>query len=139
MTLSKPSKPAKPPTKAKRSTTSWTIPKPGDVLNFAYLWEHEKLQGLEEGLKERPSVVVLMVGGDSAQPSVTVVPVTSQKPQSGADHVEMPPNVKRHLGLTDRDHSYIMTTEINRFTWPGPYIRPFESKGRMEVCLGQIP
>jgi len=103
------------------------------------LWEREKLQGLEEGLKERPSVVVLMVGGNPDRPVLTVCPVTSQKPKLDADHVEMPLTVKHHLGLTDRDRSYIMTTEINTFTWPGPDIRPFERAGKVEICYGQIP
>ena len=35
----------------------------------------------------------------------------------------MPGAVKRHLGL-DSDPSWIITTEVNRFIWPGPDIRP---------------
>jgi hypothetical protein len=33
--------------------------------------------------------------------------------------------VKRHLGLDD-EPSWIITTEVNRFVWPGPDIRVVE-------------
>jgi hypothetical protein len=37
--------------------------------------------------------------------------------------VEIPANVKKHLGL-DRERSWIMVNELNRFIWPGPDVRP---------------
>jgi len=37
----------------------------------------------------------------------------------------MPANVKRDLGL-DREPSWIIATEINRFRWPGPDVRPLK-------------
>lgn len=129
----------KPVKKAKRSTTSWMIPKPGDVLNFAYLWHYQARQGVEEGLKDRPSVVVLAVNHHAGNPVITVCPVTSQKPDKLTDYIAIPQRVKAHLGLIDRDHSYIMTTEVNRFTWPGPDLRPLEIKGRVDVVYGRIP
>jgi hypothetical protein len=52
-----------------------------------------------------------------------VAPVTHTPPERPADGVEIPANVKKQLGL-DRDRSWIILTELNRFIWPGPDVRP---------------
>jgi hypothetical protein len=52
-----------------------------------------------------------------------VAPITHTPPESPADAIEIPANVKQHLGL-DRERSWTVLTELNRFLWPGPDIRP---------------
>jgi hypothetical protein len=37
--------------------------------------------------------------------------------------VEIPQATKQRLGL-DAERSWIITTELNRFNWPGPDLRP---------------
>ncbi len=59
----------------------------------------------------------------SALSQLLVAPVTHSEPRRIEDGVEIPPSVKRHLGL-DRERSWILLTELNRFVWPGPDIRP---------------
>ncbi len=59
---------------------------------------------------------------------VLVAPVTHTAPEKAADAVEIPPNVKKQLGL-DEDRSWIVVTELNRFIWPGPDIRPVPETG----------
>jgi len=54
---------------------------------------------------------------------ILVAPITHTVPENAADAVEIPAIVKRQLGL-DRDRSWIMVNELNRFIWPGPDIRP---------------
>ena len=49
--------------------------------------------------------------------------------------VEIPQATKRRLGL-DADRSWIITTELNQFTWPGPDIRPTASG---EYIYGYLP
>jgi len=49
--------------------------------------------------------------------------------------VEIPHATKQRLGLDD-SRSWIVTREYNRFTWPGPDIRPDE---RGDVVLGLLP
>ena len=44
-------------------------------------------------------------------------------PLNDEDAVEVPPATKRRLGL-DSERSWIITTELNRFIWPGPDLRP---------------
>jgi hypothetical protein len=121
MTPSKPSGPPDPPSDPGRSTTSWTIPEPADVLSYAYLWADEEATGQEEGLKDRPVVVVVarVVAGDRIE--LFVAPVSHSVPTLG-DGIEIPPRVKQQLGLDD-ERSWIIATELNRFTWPGPDIR----------------
>jgi hypothetical protein len=64
---------------------------------------------------------------------VAVVPVTHSPPQRPEEAVEIPPAVKRRLGL-DEARSWIVVNEINRFVWPGPDLRPVSSAepGRFE-------
>ena len=58
-----------------------------------------------------------------AGPLILVAPVTHTSPEKSADAVEIPLNVKKQLGL-DEARSWIVVTELNRFIWPGPDIRP---------------
>lgn len=119
-----------------RSTASWTIPEPADVISYAYLWAGEAAAGQEEGLKDRPVVVVVarIVRGDHVE--LLVAPVTHTAPERKEDGLEMPPGVKRHLGL-DSERSWILLTELNRFIWPGPDVRI--APGRETPLYDAIP
>jgi hypothetical protein len=99
------------------------------------LWADEADEGQEEGLKDRPVVVVVarMISGERTQ--LLVAPVTHRPPERG-EGVEIPPPVKRHLEL-DRERSWIVTTEVNRFNWPGPDVRLVE--GGEDPFYGAIP
>ena len=119
---STPSFPPNPASGQRRSTTSWTIPQPADVISYAYLWAREAATGQEEGLKDRPSVVVVARIAHADRHEIIVAPVTHSPPERPGDAVEIPFKVKRVLGL-DQERSWIVTTELNRFLWPGPDIR----------------
>ena len=57
-----------------------TIPTPeaGLVISYAYLWRRERETGLEEGRKDRPSVIVLAVERQKDGATiVTVLPITT--------------------------------------------------------------
>jgi hypothetical protein len=98
-------------------------PEPGLVISYAYLWHHEHLAGLEEGYKNRPAVVILVttqVAGDCVE--VTVLPITHRRPDEPQWAVEVPPSVRRHLGLDDA-RSWIVVAEGNDFVWPGYDLR----------------
>ena len=86
-------------------------------------------------MKDRPVVVVLAKVVTDQQTQVLVAPVTHSKPEAG-NGVFVPAAIKRHLGLDDED-SWIITTEVNRFIWPGPDIRP--AKGEDNPLHGAIP
>jgi hypothetical protein len=99
------------------------------------LWAEEAAAGQEEGLKDRPVVIVIarIVADDRTE--LWVAPITHAQTSEGKG-VPIPQSVKRHLGLDD-EPSWIVVTELNRFVWPGPDIRPV--KGRDSPLYGAIP
>jgi len=117
----KPSGTPNHPSEQGSSTKSWKTPEPADVISYAYFWADEHERGQEEGLKDRPVVVVIARATDGERTQLLVAPVTHSEPKAG-EGIEIPAPVKRHLGL-DRDRSWIVATELNRFIWPGPDVR----------------
>ena len=98
-------------------------PEPGLVLNYAYLWHDEHRAGQEEGRKDRPSVIVFCVTRESDDATiVTVLPITHSAPIDPKSAIEIPPPVKKHLGLDDA-RSWIVIDEGNEFVWPGYDLR----------------
>ena len=102
-------------------------PQPGLVIRYAYLWADEHERGREEASKDRPCVVVVATERQDGQLLVTVVPITHAPQAQGS--VALPAATKARLGL-DEDASWIVCTEVNRFTWPGPDLRPVPGSGR---------
>ena len=106
-------------------------PEPGLVIAYAYLWHHEHLSGHEEGRKVRPSVIVLAAQGEDDTTEVTVLPITHRAPSAPAWAVEIPPPVKRHLGLDDA-RSWVVVAEGNEFIWPGYDLRKVAGADRYD-------
>ena len=103
-------------------------PEPGQVIRYSYLWSSAARAGRADGAKDRPCGVVLTQTTDSGRTLVYVLPITHTRPFADEDEdgIEIPQSTKRRLGL-DPEQSWIITTELNRFTWPGPDIRPTPS------------
>ena len=118
---SKPSGPPSHPSDQKRSTAPWPIPEPADVIHYAYLWSHEADEGRDEARKDRPVVIVVATIRADDRVELLVAPITHSPPSPGQGML-IPSAVKRRLGL-DGDPSWIITTEMNRFIWPGPDVR----------------
>jgi hypothetical protein len=93
------------------------------VIAYDFLWHSEHRLGRDQGAKTRPCVIVIAVEQDASRRLVTVVPVTHAPPSEAENAVEIPPATKRRLGLDDA-RSWVVVTEVNRFSWPGPDIRP---------------
>lgn len=98
------------------------IPTLGSVISFSYLWWDERRKGYVEGRKDRPSCVIVSKLGDDGGTTFFVLPITHTRPKNDEDGVEIPPITKRRLGLDDLP-SWIITTEYNKFDWPGYDIR----------------
>lgn len=99
-----------------------SIPTVGHVIKYAYLWWNEHRKGQEEGLKDRPCSVVLNRKDEQGQTVLYVLPITHTPPTETDQAIEIPAATKRRLGLDD-ERSWIITTEYNKFTWPGYDIR----------------
>jgi hypothetical protein len=117
---------------------SLPVPKPGLVIRYAYLWESEARKGREEGAKDRPCAIVLVVLRDGDHPIVRVLPVTHSPPSHAADALEIPATTKQRLGL-DGERSWVVLTEANDFIWPGPDLRPVPGGDLNTVAYGFLP
>jgi hypothetical protein len=113
-------------------------PVPALVIRYAYLWRREQARGLEEGSKDRPCSVILVTTDSDNSQVVTVLPITHTPPFDLSLAVEIPTATKKRLGLDD-DRSWIVVTEANRFTWPGPDLRPTRTGGPASVAYGLLP
>lgn len=103
-------------------------PEIGLVIRHAYLWWDEARAGREEGLKDRPCVIIHTRMNDHREIEVYIAPVTHTPPHPPERGLEIPPATKARLHL-DEKRSWIITSEVNRFIWPGPDLRPVPSGG----------
>jgi hypothetical protein len=110
------------------------VPQPGEVIRYAYLWRHQRDTGRESGAKDRPAAVVLTARDRDGRPLVYVLPITSVAPIRPEDALLVPSQVRRRLGLQE-EPCWIVVTEINRFVWPGPDLRPIEGGGGFSYGL----
>ena len=112
-------------------------PQPAMVIRYAYLWADEHDAGLEEGRKDRPAAIILTVATGGKQFEVLALPITHTPPSNPKDAVELPPSTKNRLGLDD-ERSWVVLTELNKFAWPGPDLRPVSPQ--KDTCLyGFLP
>lgn len=109
------------------------VPRPGLVVGYSFLWPDEEAAGRESGVKDRPCAIVLTVQQDDGDTAVLVVPITHTPPRDPALAVELPAATKKRLGL-DEQRSWIVVSDLNRFVWPGPDLRPV-APGRFEYGL----
>ncbi len=109
-------------------------PKPGQVIRYSYLWWNEQRQGHVEGLKDRPCGVVLSRTVEDNNTVVYVLPITHTPPMNAEHGIAIPLAVKKRLGL-DAEPSWLITTELNKFVWPGPDIRSADGK----LTYGYLP
>jgi hypothetical protein len=90
---------------------NWPVPRSGLVIRYSYLWESEARAGREEGVKDRPCAIILVVLREGEHPIVRVLPVTHSPPADLADD----------------------------FIRPGPDLRPAVSGDLSSVAYGMLP
>ena len=108
------------------------------MIRYAYLWTHEADSGVEEARKERPCLVVLALARGGGAVEVVVAPISSRAPGRDAEGVAIPAETRRRLGLQEA-RCWIRLTEVNRFAWPGPDLRPVEGAGGVAWGHGLLP
>lgn len=113
-------------------------PHPGLVISYAYLWHEQHRSGQEEGVKNRPCAIIMVRQDVNTQTAVGVLPITHSAPQITDEAIELPPGLKKHLGLDD-DRSWIMLSEMNEFIWPGPDLMPVPGIKPSKFDYGVIP
>ncbi|MDE3015336.1 MAG: hypothetical protein KGI29_00225 [Pseudomonadota bacterium] len=115
-------------------------PQEAYVIRYFYLWNAEHERGQEEGVKDRPCAIVLLVKNEEGKDIVTVLPITHTPPSlsQAESAMEIPADMKRRLGLDDM-RSWVMLTEANRFTWPGPDLRMAAGGDAETIVYGRLP
>lgn len=109
------------------------------MIRYSYLWRSEAERGQDEGIKDRPCAVVMAVKREGQNTRVYVAPITHTPPQDKRYAVEIPAQTKARLKLDDAQ-SWIVTNEVNVFTWPGPDIRPASAGNPREgIVFGYLP
>jgi hypothetical protein len=117
---------------------AFPAPVPGLVIRYSYLWASEHARGQEEGVKDRPCAVVLTTADEASDQVVTVLPISHTPPSNPLLAVEIPAAVKRRLKL-DNERSWVILAEANRFTWPGPDLRPLRPGDAQSTAYGPLP
>jgi hypothetical protein len=120
------------------AVVSWPEPTPGLVIRYSYLWASEAEKGRDDGVKDRPCAIVLVVRELGRHTRVRVLPVTHSPPTDPKTAMEIPPATKRRLGLDD-SKSWIVLNEANDFSWPGPDLRPAVQGNLQTVAFGTLP
>ena len=113
-------------------------PRPGDVIRYAYLWTNERDANREEASKDRPSAVVLTVRDDAGDPSIFVVPIIPRRPERAKDGEELAAATRKRLNLQDAP-CWVLVSDVNRFIWPGPDLRPVERPAGAFYRHGALP
>lgn len=110
-------------------------PRVGMVIRHAYLWRAEAARGQEEGLKDRPCLIMHVRPGPEHRPEVFISPITHTEQPPAAKAVEIPATTCARLKL-DAQRQWIVTNEVNRFTWPGHDLRRTPDGG---TSYGMLP
>lgn len=108
------------------------------MIRYSYLWLREARSGREDAAKDRPRTIVLALANEGSAPRVRVLPITHARPYDPDEALEVPPLVKRRLGL-DGERSWIILTEANDFEWPGPDVRPAKEGDPTSLAYGFLP
>lgn len=107
------------------------------VIGYSYLWVNELNSGAIEGRKNRPCVIILSIKDDQGETVITAAPITHTEPNIGAG-IEIPAPTRQRLGL-DGGRSWIITSEVNQFIWPGPDLRSVSYNEPGRFAYGFIP
>jgi hypothetical protein len=110
-------------------------PEIGLVIRHGYLWWNEARAGREQGVKDRPCVVIHLSENEHHETEVYISPITHTPPETPERALEIPTATKSRLRL-DSPASWIITTELNRFIWPGPDLRTVPGGG---LAYGLLP
>lgn len=113
-------------------------PFPGLVIRYSYLWHTESVAGREEGQKDRPCAIIAAIRDEDGETRVLTLPVTHTPPEHQGFAVEIPAKVKARLGL-DGARSWVVVSEWNEFTWPGPDVRPAPGSDEGSIAYGVLP
>ena len=86
--------------------------RPGDVLDYPYLWPWQDANGETESRKERPVCLLVSLAGRSGTVLVLLA-ITATAPGPDDAGVEISTIEARRAGLTDRKRRWVIVSEAN--------------------------
>lgn len=111
-------------------------PAPGLVIRYDYVWSRESARGRTQG-KDRPACIVVATDDEATPRHVVLVPIAHSPPRKGDVGVEVPPKVRRAIGLDD-EPAWIIVSDHNVDSWPSPGLAPVPGKPGV-FAYGFIP
>ena len=109
---------------------------PGLVFRYDYVWGREARHGREAG-KDRPACIAIATDSDIEPQLVIILPITHSKPTARDAGVEIPPLVRRKLGLDD-EPCWVIVSDANIDDWPNAGISPLPGSARA-FAYGYLP
>jgi hypothetical protein len=103
---------------------------------YSYVWHAQHLKGLEEGVKDRPCLIIAARTSPGG-PVARIMPITHDEPVDKSSAVEIPNETKKRMGM-DSKRSWIICSEANQSEWPGPDLRPVR-RGMNKFDYGSLP
>ena len=101
-------------------------PAPGLVIRYDYVWDREFALGRTQG-KDRPACIVFATDSAAIPRYVVLLPITHSPPLEGNVGIEIPPQVRRAIGL-DEEPAWIIVSEHNVDEWPSPGVTAIPGK-----------
>ena len=101
-------------------------PKPGLVVRYDYLWIREAAAGRDQG-KDRPACLVAASNSSSRPRFVVILPITHSPPSGDTVGIEIPPKVRRAVGLDD-EPCWVVVSEHNVDEWPNAGLEPIPGR-----------
>lgn len=113
-------------------------PRPGLVIRYGFLWNHEAAHGAVESSKDRPcAIIVAARRGPQGQIRTVIAPITHSAPNDPLTSMEIPASICRQLGLDDGRH-WLRYDQLNSFEWPGFDLRPIPGRAGV-YAYGELP
>lgn len=89
------------------------FPKPGQIIDYHYLWRWQAIEGETEGRKKRPSCVVLVIKDHNGNHVLFLAPITSKQPAADRHAVLIPETETRRARLDRHIPLWVMIDELN--------------------------
>jgi hypothetical protein len=119
-----------------------SLPPVGHIIAYEYLWLSQAGRR-DDGKKAYPAAIILAREDVGPAPITYALGISHSPPTSEQRAIQVPPKLKRWLGL-DAEPSWIYTSEVNIFVWPGPDLRPADQlssrpDARDTCVIGHLP
>jgi hypothetical protein len=101
-------------------------PEPGLIVRYDYLWLREAAAGHDQG-KDRPACLVAASDSTTRPRFVVILPITHLPPAGDTIGIEIPPKVRRAIGLDD-EPCWVIVSAHNVDEWPNAGLEPIPGR-----------